>query len=203
MNTNIRSTALGILEDAEQSLRELISQAALEQRYDELTWLVELARHVALIRESNDAVIHHGESATKERSTTSDAVMPQEPVARRRRQGSYPRFHAENDRLVKTGWSKKSRTEYEHRAPKETVERIFDAVSIVSQEGSFDVDAISALVVTESDPTPNYQIYLAIGWLRANGYLVKRGRSEYAVAKSIKNLDFQNLWKPLSLGNEA
>ena len=203
MNTTTRTMALGILEGAEQSLRQLISQAALEQQYDEVAWIVELAKQVASVRKRNAAAIEHPKrTSPRMRSDRPVASKPQDLSSAREKPGSYPRFHAEDDRLIKTGWSKRNKTEYEHRAPKATIKKVFDALSLVSQEGPFDVDSISALVVTDDDPTPNYQIYMVLGWLRANSCLVKRGRSKYAVTNSFRSVDFQDLWQQLRKGNQ-
>ena len=202
MNTDIRKNALGVLENAEQSLRKLISQAALEQQYDEVAWILELAKQVWLVRERNavessqDLLPANGSEADN-KNTSRIPIKHTKHLVETKKNGTYPRFSAQEDRLIKTGWSKKNKAEYEHRAPRGTIEKIFDAISQVGNNGSFDIEAISPLVEQGDDLVPIYQIYMAIGWLRDNGFLVKCGRNEYGVSDATNHVDFKSLWKKL------
>ena len=202
MDTDIRHKALEVLKGAEQSLRKLISQAALEQHYDEVAWIVELAKQVSEVRARNaNASPQMTPSAnTLEASNTSTstaAVTKSKRGTTTTKSGNYPRFRSQDYKLIKTGWSKKNKTEYEHRAPRDAVEKIFGVISQVSKYGSFDVEAISPPATEGDELIPSYQIYLAIGWLRDSGYLEKCGRNEYAVADAAGEVDFQSLWQNL------
>ena len=201
MDKKLRDEVLGVLEDAEQSLRKLISRAALKRQYDELTWIVELAKQVLDIRDRNAVVDERSNvdaNVTPTRSLTAPGVSraPLRRAGPLKRTSDYPRFSAQNDRLVKTGWSKKKKGEYEHRAPKTAIERVFDGIRQFGTQKLFDVDAVTPLVVHGDDAIPSYQIYMAIGWFRDVGYLEKCGRNEYRVTDAAA-VEFESLWQKL------
>lgn len=211
MDTDINTQALEVLRQAEQSLRQLISKAALEEQYDQVAWIVELARQVSAVRERNLKVDEpQNAGRAPKASTASASVVPDATAERRRRStrrqpsrrnGEYPKFRVDQDRLVKTGWSKKNKDEYEHRAPKEAVQRIFEAISKFGEGDSFDVDAVAPLI-GEDEPIPSYQIYMAIGWLRSAGYLEKCGRNDYASTDTAHVSNFEDVWEASSAVHE-
>lgn len=201
MDKHIRQQALGVLQDAEQSLRRLISKAALDQQYDDVTWIVELAKQIFDIRDRN--IIENVRMRVgAEGETTNSNAAPSASRTRRSRgevvvqTSKYPRFSAHDGRLVKTGWSKKKKVEYQHRAPKGAVAGVFDEIRQMDPQKSFDVDAVTPRIAEGNDPIPSYQIYMAIGWFRDIGYLEKCGRNEYRIANA-KVVDFESLWQQL------
>lgn len=117
-------------------------------------------------------------------SSHRDPVQHHEPKGRAKSNTAYPRFRRDGSHLVKVGWSKKSRQEYEHRAA-------FDVVLAVSSRleettaGSrtAGVDELHPLVVGDhGDQVPSYQLYLAIAWLRSERLLNRIGRKGYTSA---------------------
>jgi hypothetical protein len=85
--------------------------------------------------------------------------------------------------LVKVGWSKKDRSEYEHRAPRIALGKIVDAIGkLATNRSPFSVEEILSLVNSSSarDEIPTYQTYLCIAWLRQRGLLEQHGRQGYS-----------------------
>lgn len=130
-------------------------------------------------------------SVTPPRRTTPRTTEPAPPVPKKvvrpsavRKGVGYPRFFREGDALVKVGWSKKGKSEYEHRAPREMLDQIIATIRDLSRARSrFTVEEILASIAAKGADLPSYQTYLCIAWMRENGLLEQHGRQGYSVAQ--------------------
>ncbi len=111
-----------------------------------------------------------------------------EPMPRRATERAYPKFVRDGDVLVKIGWSKKGRTEYEHRAPRIVIDQIVGAIAKLGANGvRFSVEQLLPLLgASDGEGTPNYQTYLCIAWLREQALLEQRGRQGYSSANTAR-----------------
>jgi hypothetical protein len=84
---------------------------------------------------------------------------------------------------VKIGWSKTSRTEYEHRAQKRVVDAVLKAVVSAGQKSQvFTVESLLPITDTaDGTEIPAYQVYLALAWLRTEGFVNQHGREGYSL----------------------
>lgn len=117
----------------------------------------------------------------------------------------YPRFERDGDKLVKVGWSKKAREEYEHRAPIGVAECLLSAVRQNRQPGElFAAADILPLQDSHGDAVPDYQSYLALKWLHTEGVVTKHGRDRYAIEPGyLDNDTLERLWAGLPKFNGA
>jgi len=83
--------------------------------------------------------------------------------------------------LVKIGWSKKARGEYEHRTAREVPDLLLAAIRSKVAEGELfaATDVIPLSVEAGADNVPDYQAYLALKWLDTEGVISKNGRDRY------------------------
>ena len=97
--------------------------------------------------------------------------------------GEYPKFFRRGEQFVKIGWSKKERSEYEHKAPRRAVDALTAAISRRSANGKlFTVDDLLPLKdPQDGGELPEYQVYVALAWLRTVGLVEQRGRAGYRV----------------------
>jgi hypothetical protein len=103
---------------------------------------------------------------------------------RNQKSAAYPRFLRDRNALVKIGWSRKSKTEYEHRAPRAVVDHVVDAVRQLGNDGArFAVDDLLTAIAALNVEIPSYQTYLCIGWMRANSLLEQHGRQGYSLVE--------------------
>ena len=188
------------LEDAEQRLRLLIAKAAVAANPDQLNqlvrWLSEVQRIVAEASSSvggnfKAAVSVDARSASEHRSPPLAARVKNQAVA-------YPFFIRNGEHLVKVAWSKASKNEYEHKAPK-TVMLTLVASLAASRGGKRIVlekmlplkDAVSGAAF------PDYQIYVVLAWLRNVGLVVQHGRQGYTLAGGDLPEKAQASWEQL------
>ncbi len=95
----------------------------------------------------------------------------------------YPKFAREKHVLIKVGWSKKGRKEYEHRAPKHLLDLLTSSIQhLAVNDARFTVEQLLPLIDLEDETeTPSYQTYLCIAWLREHNLLEQHGRQGYSV----------------------
>lgn len=117
----------------------------------------------------------------------------------------YPRFERDGDKLVKVGWSKKAREEYEHRAPIGVAECLLSAIGQKHKPGElFAAADILPLQDSHGDAIPDYQSYLALKWLHTEGVVTKHGRDRYEIEPGrLDNDTMGRLWAGLPKFNGA
>lgn len=198
---NIIEEAANVCNTAEKALREIMQKAISAAEYRHLPTLARMAEQIATLAtrasQTADATPEEGvpvsDAAQKimHRNRRGKAAhvanrnkrkLKTQPIVRTSKAG-YPRFLRAGDNLIKVGWSKKSRTEYEHRAPRRAVEEVMKAVANVGAQGKvFTVETLIPLH-DNADGTdmPTYQVYLAVAWLRTEGVIRQHGREGYSL----------------------
>lgn len=195
-----------MLADAEKSLRDLMQRELKAQRYGELAELAAIAD--ALARLSRGGLTGEATNALNTApqarrlpaapSTTARALAKGKSIARNKpAKRDYPRFERDGDKLIKVGWSKKSREEYEHRAPRAAVLAFAEHVGANTVKGkTFVIEELLPVHDAAGEELPGYQVYLALAWLRQVGVVEKKGRDGYLrVVDPLDGSLFDILWE--------
>lgn len=203
MGMSSRTEANRVLADAEKSIRDLIQRELRAQRYSEVAELAGVADALSqLARGSSRPSVK-----VRDAALTPASARPSASAATRLRngrsprktgavRGEYPRFERDDDKLVKVGWSKKAREEYEHRAPRSAVLAFTQHVGATTAEGrTFVIDELLPVHDAAGEELPSYQVYLALAWLRQAGAVEKKGRDGYVrVADPLDGSVFDTMW---------
>lgn len=203
---NVVQSGAAVLSAAESELKQLAAEAVAANEWAAVSALAgwaELLR--ALIDEAGYAEVRqgpnrqlapmtrekgaaptHGHTSTSTQDRESSSTHSRSPGKRNREKSTasdYPRFARESECLIKIGWSKKSKKEYEHRAPRSLLDQIVEVVTRLAANGSkFTVDDLLPLLEQNGGgPIPNYQTYLCIAWLREHDILEQHGRQGYSI----------------------
>lgn len=167
------TNAINVLTKCEADLRELVAAAADTGDYDAVLRITSWAKQIALMLGSVPA------AAPESRPTATSVKKPAvRPV--------YPRFLRRGDHLVKIGWSKREKSEYEHKASRQAALALARAAAEVGKDGRvFQVNALLPLIDPKGgSEVPGYQVYLVIAWWRGAGLLDQHGRQGYSVANA-------------------
>ena len=187
-----QNNAIEVLRHCESELRRLLTAAANVGDYDSVLKLTSWARQLAsLAASASDNTIAQKGSITV--GTTSST----RPVKRM----EYPRFGRRGGSLVKVGWSKREKKEYEHKALKRAVDVLISTLIRAGANGRiFKADDILPLADTDDGTEiPAYQVYLILAWLRNLGLIDQHGRQGYSITKP-KELSgvVESAWQALS-----
>ena len=168
-----------LLEDCEQGLQRLIAEAIREGDYPGVQRATEFAKTVStMVSEVRAAA---APPAALGAGNLAGAERKGRPTA-----SDYPKFFRRGEELVKIGWSKKERAEYNHRAPRQAVDATAAAVQKVGAKLKvFNGGALFPLKnAATAEDVPDYQGYLALAWLTHLGVVKQHGRrSGYSLAK--------------------
>lgn len=191
---------MALLESCEKSLRKLVTEAASDGDYVNVLRTTDLAKAIAALAAEGRASVtepqaHPAHPASQRANGGKPETWRNPPTSSGRTskqlRDDYPRFFRRGDELVKVGWSKKDRKEYNHRAPRQAVDVVTGAVRQAGTKGKlFNGDALLPLKDPSSGAAlPNYQVYVALAWLRDLGVVEQRGRrAGYTLALS-KQID--------------
>jgi hypothetical protein len=187
--------AAGVLEAAERSLRGLMGGAATEGDYEAVLQIAGWAKAIGEIL----ARARPGDPPMEVAVPPAGDVTP-ESVAANDSANEYPKFFRNGDVLVKIGWSKTQKTEYEHKAPFSVVSDLATAISQASsRKKQFAMDAILPLKSSvDGQEIPSYQTYACLGWIREEGLIIQHGRQGYSLKpKTELTISIQDLFKRL------
>jgi len=197
---SILEDARKVLAEAEQSLKSLIEKGIKEQAYTDVARIANLAAGLSRLT-SPPASLPAAEQrgARQKQGLTGEArrSVDNKKTSRAEARLRYPRFERDGERLIKIGWSKKSREAYEHRAGKETLLAFARHLTQRVPVGSlFSVEEILPVIDgTTGAELPAYQVYLGVAWLRGAGILEKKGRDGYILRDGdLDDEGFGRLW---------
>jgi hypothetical protein len=195
-----KERALQIIRDAENELASLIAEAGRSRKYDEASELIELAREFQQIAMRYGAIAgdiaspagqasHSTRTAPKPKSSKTPVVTT-----------TYPKFYRDGDALIKIGWSKSAKQEYEHKSPRKVLRALIAAMNRLGTNGRrFSMERVLPLNdMADATPLPDYQAYICLAWLRSAGIVAQHGRQGYSIAKRV-SLDeaVERVWSEL------
>ena len=209
-----------IVGDAELALRKLITEALDAQEYSAVKKLADFADNLVQLASASfdDGAPPDGLSNKQGGQKQAEAGLPlasnkmsksslgssknslsSKKTRAKSASKAYPLFVRDGNRLVKIGWSKKNRREYEHRVPDLAVHVFLNYLAHSIKESEvFDIDSLFPVVDETGNEVPGYQVYVIIAWLRDIGIIEKIGRDGYVVRdKSKISGEVDNLWNSL------
>lgn len=193
------------LRTTEKQLRELVAKAANEGEYDAVLTLTKWASQLAgLVNGYAAKPAGNGDAGRASLQKKSR----QTKATRRRTKAvpsGYPKFVRLGNDLVKIGWSKKSKEEYQHRAPHGVLALLAESLRAAGANGNL-VNAHDLMPLEDpetSSEIPSYQVYLCVAWLRQVGLVEQQGRQGYTVpgASDFPTL-IEDCWAKLSVNGQ-
>ena len=189
-NMKIIERSYKLLEATERALASLAHEAGEARDYDQAARLIELARDVqqlAVQYGSQRALPSSASSNAQGSVSMADRIVAKQPDVNRKRGrlGQYPKFLRDGDALVKIGWSKSAKNEYEHKSPKRVLTALVTAIMKAGSNGKrFAMESLIPLKdASDGSLLPDYQTYVCLAWLRSLGLVMQHGRQGYSLPK--------------------
>jgi hypothetical protein len=210
-----RERAVAAMRRAEQEMRAIITDATKAQAYGDVAAVANLANSLSdLIRQMTSGAqfadlepmgkrpikLVGAEWPDDVRATPAEhAAVVHRSTSTKPRRDQYPMFLREGDRLVKIAWSKKEKRPYEHRAPRDVVDRLIDRIHArykqVGEGRVFEAADVMPVKSGTGEEYPSYQAYLALNWLRHVGAITRKGREGYVLKRGAAAPDkLERLW---------
>lgn len=197
------------LKRCEADLQQIAAEALAAGDYATARIGMELAEGIAdqRTRAGLDHATPSGASPTpkpRKPAKTAAAPKPRKNKAKTTRPTSgsktYPKFAREDDKLIKIGWSKRTREEYQHKAPRSAVDTFIAHLRKHTQaDRIFKIDDLLPVPDPGNEgDLPAYQVYLVLAWLRSTAAATKHGRDGYSVKpSSLSEKSLAQAWNQL------
>lgn len=172
-----------LLENCEQGLQKLVAEAVGAGDYPGVQRGTEFARAISgLAAEARtlDAPPRSAAPTNPAATTPGAAGRKSRPPA-----DEYPKFFRRGEELVKIGWSRKEKAEYNHRAPRAAADATAMAVQRAGAKGKLFIggDLFPVKDFATGSEIPDYQGYVALAWMAQLGIVKQHGRrSGYTLA---------------------
>jgi len=178
---------IGVLQDTEKRTLALISDAARDADLDGVEMAHAAARQVRKLIESllgTDSLQQNSSNVIDGARQPAQAFRSKQKTRKR----EYPRFCVREGVLIRIGWSKKGKREYEHKVPKDVFLYAVKAVASAGSTARGPVtaeDIIGRVTDVTGAPIPSYQVYVAIGLLKQQGCIEQVGREGYMIPNDV------------------
>lgn len=175
-----------VIANAEAELRRLIGDAAEKGDYSSIEAITKWASLLGELCSNQGPPntyepLAHTRAVANPAPTTSKEADKRRGVRKRR---SYPYFAKAGESLVKVAWSKSSKSEYQHKAPRVVAVKLAEALAQRSKGGAIiPMDKVLPLKLDDGSDIPDYQAYVSLAWLRHTGAVKQNGRQGYSIKK--------------------
>lgn len=181
---DVLTSGIKAVRSAERQLRELLQQASAEGQYDRVTKLARWAEQLSQIGANGSASLDSPPQSrsSKKRSAPDPRTARTSRSKAKRSKSVYPIFKRGGDNLIKLAWSKSSKSEYQHQAPKAVVFALLEKMQQSSAgDALITMDNMLPLSTDDQAEVPAYQSYACLAWLRSIGVVEQHGRQGYSV----------------------
>jgi hypothetical protein len=187
------SQASQVLVDAERALRGIVSAAADAGDYDGLVMITRWAKGIQALAADRETKQAGDRPSVKSK--------PASPISRADTggQGSAVVFCRDSDMLVKRAKARKTKADYEHRAPALVLRAVVEVLSLWRPDRKLLTgDEMLAACSEKKAPVVSYQLYVVLGWLQQQGLIRRHGRSGYSVPEPARiTVETERAWRAL------
>lgn len=204
---NLLAEARSILKTSDEGLRSLMEKAVRSGRYSEVAQLAEIAKALGKVSrewagadasaepervETHRAIAGSATPATllaagKTAKRTSAIAADATPI--------YPKFERDGNRLIKIGWSKREKAEYEHKVSRDAALAVYLRLGKISTTAMFRMEELLPIQLPDGTEVPSYQSYLMLAWLRHINQIEKRANDSYQwTVEEISTSSFDDAW---------
>jgi len=182
MKRDLLQIGRDLISGCERGFQDLLKEAVAEREYDAIVPLTNVAkalRELARTSLASGSKAPDASPAARSEKRLRTIRAKGRPTPQRKR-AEYPKFYRRNDDLVKVGWSKREKKEYQHKAPQPAVRAVATAMANAGQDGHIvRIDKLLPLQHGSGSEVANYQVYVCMAWLRNAGLIEQQGRQGY------------------------
>jgi len=188
----------------ERDLQEFLTNAVREGAYDDVAEIAVLASSLremmAKLSIAPTMVNIESFEVLPPPPKVRPRVVTREVVPTQRGAGNqYPKFLRDGDRLIKLGWSKKDRREYEHKAPADVCKAICFRLADAVEGQVFRMEDFFPIANADGQEIPTYQSYLVLAWLRSLSLIERTAKDGYRwTTSSFDEAAFAEAWNKTS-----
>lgn len=200
----VTDAIVDVLARAESDLLGLVAESATRGDYEAIE-RSRLAAHGvrALLVQMRPLALPVGDNGHATGNAVSCSTRIDRPVVATKGKGGYPHFVVRGKTLIKTGWSKKHRCEYQHKTDRDSFDRVAACMAGMAsgEQGPFTAERIADAVAADGHPSmPIYKLYVAMSLLKHSGVVRQIGREGYLFDPTVATQSAA-IWRQLEAKN--
>lgn len=174
------------LQRAETELREIVAKAAASGEYNSVVQIASWAKSVHDLLSQKPRKNVENAAFTNGNSTVMAQAQKGRTLPKKKRGADdYPRFFRKGDELVRIAWSRRARSEYQHKTTHVVLKTVTDTLSRLGKNGRiFSTDEVLPLRDGQGMEIPAYQAYVVLALLKFSGLIEPQGRQGYSIAST-------------------
>ena len=180
--------AAEVLQGAETKLRDIVAKAAASGDYNSVVQITSWAKAIRDLLEQKPttrAVGHDVAFANGNTTVVAQVKNSRTQAKKKHAAENYPRFFRRGDELVRIAWSRRARSEYQHKTTQSVLKTVADTLSRLGNKGRiFSTDEVLPLRDAQGAEIPSYQAYVVIALLKLTGLIEPHGRQGYSISST-------------------
>lgn len=183
------------LNQAESVLRGIVAKAASGGDYSSVVQIASWAQAISELVGGKQA---SGSDASLASGGRTVVVQTKSKLKSKSTKEEYPKFFRRGEQLVRVAWSKRDRSEYQHKTSKAVIAKLAEALADAGNEGKvFSTDEVLPVQDDEGHVIPAYQAYVCISLFKQVGLIDQHGRQGYSITTKdfVKAVD--SIWHTL------
>jgi hypothetical protein len=193
--------AAEFLQKTETRLRDLVAKAAAEGDYASVMQITSWAKALRELLEKKDGANANGVDITfrNGHSTAAAEAKRARPSSGKQERRDYPRFFRRGEDLVRVAWSRRAKSEYQHKTSENILKVVAENIASVGREGRvFSTEEILPVRDRDGSEVPAYQTYVCIALLKMTGVLDQHGRQGYSIVPADDFIEVvDGIWRKL------
>jgi hypothetical protein len=188
------------LKKAETDLRDIVAKAAVGGDYAGVVRIASWAKAIRDLLERKPTIRDNGADLASTNGGVMSVVQAKNGRTLRKKQASeYPRFFRKGDELVRVAWSRRARSEYQHKTSEAVLKSVTETLSRLGTKGRiFSTDEVLPLRDPQGSEVPAYQAYVCIALLKMTGLIEQHGRQGYSISTPAEFTDAVDaIWRKL------
>ena len=179
------SAAAEALQKAEADLRDIVAKAAIDGDYNSVVQIASWAKSVRDVLEKKSAP--HGARPHFALTNGGVSIVAQgkngrAPAQKVKPTDDYPRFYRKGDELVRIAWSRRARSEYQHKTSEAVLRSLTNTLARLGGKGRiFSTDELLPLRDGQGVEVPAYQLYVCIALFKMTELIEQHGRQGYSI----------------------
>jgi hypothetical protein len=190
------------LHKAETDLRDIVAKAAAAGDYNGIVQIASWAkalRDLLATKQTTRDIAPDFAFTNGGVTVVARVKNGKSPAKKKKAADDYPRFFRKGDELVRVAWSRRARSEYQHKTTEAVLKSVTDTLSRLGRKGRiFSTDEVLPLRDPQGSEVPAYQAYVCIALLKMTGLIEQHGRQGYSISTPDEFTDAVDaIWRKL------
>lgn len=188
------------LQETETALRDILARAAAAGDYASVVQIASWAQTLReLLSKNLSANDKRADVVSMNGGVSAFAQFKARRSPSKKQTTDYPRFFRRGEELIRVAWSRRARSEYQHKTSEAVFKTVAETLAKIGKgRRVFSTDEFLPLRDAQGSEVPAYQAYVCIALLKMTGLIEQHGRQGYSISTPEEFADAVDaIWRKL------